>query len=280
MPSFSTPGGVSVTVNLPVGDLLVLASDRSETVVSTTGMNDPSQIRVSYQDRQLVIDGPQPRESWSSWLGFGESIRVRIDLPEGSTVKAVVLEGEVRGVGRLGACTFRTDGGEIVLDETGPLTVTTDSGDVSVRRVAGRAEVTSDSGVVQIEHVDGSVGITNQYGETEIGEVTGDLLLRGHDADLVVGHARRSVNAYTESGDIRIDKAEGETVNATSDSGSIEINIPEDVTATLDLDSRQGHVHNSPGLETGNSSTERITLSARSKSGDISIGRFRPSAGL
>ncbi|MEU4951974.1 DUF4097 domain-containing protein [Streptomyces lavendulae] len=278
MPSFSTPDGVSVTVNLPVGDLLVLASDRSETVVSSTGLDDPSQIRLSHEDGRLVIDGPQPREGWDSWLGFGESIRVRIDLPDGSAVKAVVLEGEVRGVGRLGACTFRTDGGEIALDETGPLTITTDSGDISVRGVAGRAEVTSDSGVVQIHRIDGSAGITNEYGETEIAEVTGDLRIRGRDADLMVGHAHRSVDAYTESGDIRIKKACGESVNTTSGSGSIEVNIPEGVAATLDLDSQRGQVRDSH-RETGNSSADAVTVTARSESGDITIGRFRPTAG-
>ncbi|MFG3496689.1 DUF4097 family beta strand repeat-containing protein [Streptomyces sp. NPDC047886] len=197
MRSFSTPDGVSITVSLPVGDLLVLASDRSETVVSTTGIDDPSRVRISHQGDRLAIDGPPPRETWASWLGFGESIRVRIGLPEGSRVNAVVLEGDVRGVGRLGACTFRTDGGEIALDETGPLTVTTDSGDVSVRRVVGSVEVTSDSGVIRIRRIDGSADITNEYGETEIGEVTGDLRLRGRDADFVAAHAHRDVDGHT-----------------------------------------------------------------------------------
>ncbi|MFF0226414.1 DUF4097 domain-containing protein [Streptomyces sp. NPDC004629] len=241
------------------------------------GTDDPSQVRVRYEDGRLVVDGPQARNGWTSWLGFGESIEVRIDVPEGATVNGVALEGGLRGVGRLGACTFRTDCGEIVLDRTGPLNLTTDSGDISVQQVTGRAEVTSDSGVVQIRRIDGSAGITSEYGETEIGEVTGDLRLRGRDADLLVGRAHGSVDVYSDSGDIRVAEAVGGSVSAASDSGNIEICIPEDADAVLDLRAPKGNMRNSLGESRAGSSPDRsIEVQAHTHYGDVSVSRFKP----
>ncbi|MFJ1561532.1 DUF4097 family beta strand repeat-containing protein [Streptomyces mirabilis] len=277
MSTFSTPDGVCVTVNLPVGDLLLVASKRSDTVVVPHGTDDPSAVRVRYEDRRLVVDGPPARNSWTSWLGFGESIEVRIEVPEGATVNGVALEGGLRGVGRLGECTFRTDCGEISLDRTGPLNLTTDSGDVSVKEVTGRAEVTSNSGVIQIRRIDGSAGITSEYGETEIGEVTGDLRLHGRDADLSVGRTHGSVDAYSDSGDIRVAEAVGSSVSAASDSGSIEICIPEDADAVLDLRAPEGNVHRSLRENgTGGSLGRGIEVQAHSHYGDVSVRRFKP----
>ncbi|WP_416957411.1 DUF4097 family beta strand repeat-containing protein [Streptomyces sp. Agncl-13] len=277
MPTFPTPDGVLVTVNLPVGDLLIIASDRSDTEVVPHGLDDPSSLRVRYEDRRLVVDGPPARNSWTSWLGFGESIQVRIDVPEGATVNGVVLEGGLRGVGRLGECTFRTDCGEIALDRTGPLKLTTDSGDISVKEITGHAEVTSDSGVVQIRRIDGSAGITSEYGETEIGEVTGDLRLHGRDADLLIGRTHGVVDAYSDSGDIRVAEVVGGSVSAASDSGNIEISLPEDADAVLDLRAPKGTVHDSPREGRADNSLGRsIAVQAQSHSGDVSITRFKP----
>lgn len=275
MSTFPTPDGVSVTVNLPVGDLLLIASDRSDTVVSPHG-TDPSMVRVHYEDHRLVVDGPSPRNGWAGWLGFGESIQVRIDVPEGATVNGVALEGGLRSVGRLGACTFRTDCGEIVLDATGPLNLTTDSGDISVRQVTGHAEVTSDSGVVQIHRIDGSAGISNAYGETTIGEVTGDLRLRGSDADVLIDRTHGNVDVYTGSGDIRVAEVVGGAVSATSDCGSIDICVPEGAVAALDLRAPKGHVRN-PFQESEPDSPfgEHIKVHAHSHCGDVSLTRFK-----
>ncbi|MBT2418904.1 DUF4097 family beta strand repeat protein [Streptomyces sp. ISL-22] len=281
MPTFSTPGGVSVTVNLPIGDLLLVASDRTDTVVQPhAGEDDSAGLRVSYADGRLVVDGPQPRNGFASWLGFGESITARIDLPEGSCVRGVALEGGFRSMGRLGECTFRTDYGEIVLDETGPLTVTTDSGDIAVRHVVGDAEVTSDSGVIQIKKIHGSATVTNEYGETEIGEITGVLHVHGRDSDILVGRTHGDIEAYSESGDIRISEAARGTVNTMSDSGSIEISVPQDAAVAVDLESPNGRVRNLlDRSETAGQPDRSITVRARSHHGDITITPFRPRPG-
>ena len=281
MPTFSTPGGVSVTVNLPAGDLLLVASDRTDTVVLPhAGDDDSAGLRVSYADGRLVVDGPQPRNGFASWLGFGESFEARIDLPEGSNVRGVALEGGFRSMGRLGACTFRTDYGEIFLDETGPLTVTTDSGDIAVRQVTGDAEVTSDSGVIQIQRIDGSATITNEYGETEIREITGVLRARGRDSDLLVGRTHGDVEAFSESGDIRIAEVTRGTVDTTSDSGNIDISVPEDATVAVDLESPNGRVRNSvPRSGTAGKPDRSITVRARSHQGDVTLTPLRPRPG-
>ncbi|MFE2971064.1 DUF4097 family beta strand repeat-containing protein [Streptomyces sp. NPDC059340] len=278
MPTFSTPRGVSVTVKLPIGDLLLVASDRPDTVVLPhTREGDAAGFRVSYLDGNLIVHGPGPAYDSTSWLSFGESVKARIDLPEGSTVRGVALEGGFRSTGRLGACTFRTDYGEVVLDETGPLTVTTDSGDIAIRHVTGHAQVTSDSGVIQIQKIEGSATVTNEYGETEIGEITGALQLYGCDSDNRVGRTHGGAEIFSESGDIRIIEVTSGKVTTMSDSGNIEIGISRNTTAALDLKSVNGQVRNAFDQGPADGQVERgVTVQARSHHGDISITPARP----
>jgi hypothetical protein len=279
MPTYPTPGKVSATVNLPVGDLLIMASERSNTVVlPDVDENDKSGLRVSYADGRLTVDGPQPRTNIASWFGFGDSPEVRIDLPDGSAVRGTVLEGGIRGVGTLGECTFRADEGEIELERTGRLTVNTENGDTTVREVVGHAHVTSENGGISIRRIDGSAEISNQYGETEIGEVTGGLRVHGRDGTIAIGRAHGDVDARSDSGDIDIAEVTQGVISIVSDSGSIEIGVPEGVAAVFDLKSRSGYVRNP--FESGPAagpSDRVLTIQAHTQDGDISINPVKAS---
>ncbi|MGW3334679.1 DUF4097 family beta strand repeat-containing protein [Streptomyces rubiginosohelvolus] len=271
MPTFWTPDGVTVSVNLPIGDVLFVASDRTDTVVLARAGDDvTAELRVSYADGRLFVDGPLPSDALTGWLGLEDSIEARIDLPEGSTVLGVASEGGFRGTGRLGACTLRTDCGEIVLEETGPLTAVTDSGDIAVDRVGGDADVTSGSGVIQIRRIDGRATVHNEYGETEIGEITGELVVRGHDSDLLVGRAHGDVRAFSESGDIRIVEAVRGTVETHSDSGDIEISVPRNTAVTVDLRAPNGRERDTVGRATD----PALTIGAHSAQGDVTVMSF------
>ena len=93
MPRFETPGPVSVTVELGVGDIRIAASDRTDTVVDIqpsdpTKMGDVAaaeRTRVEFANGRLLVKAPQ---GWRQWTprGGGESIVVRIELPAGSGV--------------------------------------------------------------------------------------------------------------------------------------------------------------------------------------------------
>src|SRR6266542_7009435 len=99
MPVFDTPEPISVTVELGVGDIRIVASDRTDTIVEVRPSDEAKksdvtaaeQTRVEYAGGRLLIKGPK---NWRQYTfrGGGESIDVQIELPAGSH-----LRGETGG---------------------------------------------------------------------------------------------------------------------------------------------------------------------------------------
>ena len=92
MPTFTTPTPIDLAVKLPVGSLEVVATDRTDTVVTVTP-SDPSkavdrrgaeETKVEFDGTRLTITGPKPR---FSIIGPNESIEVKVELPAGSRLK-------------------------------------------------------------------------------------------------------------------------------------------------------------------------------------------------
>ena len=80
MPTFDTPEPISVTIDLAVGDVRIIASDRADTVVDVRpsdasnedDVKAAEQTRVEYADGQLLVKAPKLR-SWLSRSAAGRS---------------------------------------------------------------------------------------------------------------------------------------------------------------------------------------------------------------
>ena len=91
MPTFETPEPISVTVELLVGDLRVVASDRTDTVVEVLPSNPAKKAdveaaagtRVEYASGMLLIKAPSRWLQYSFRGAGNESVDVRIDVPAG-----------------------------------------------------------------------------------------------------------------------------------------------------------------------------------------------------
>src|SRR4030081_3700885 len=109
MPIFDTPEPISVTVELGVGDLRIVATDRPDTVVEVrptdgakqSDVTAAEQTRVEYASGRLVIKAPKGWRQWT-FRGGGESIDVQIDLPAGSDLRAEAGVVALHTTGRLG----------------------------------------------------------------------------------------------------------------------------------------------------------------------------------
>jgi len=282
MPTFETLEPISVTIAMLVGDLRITASDRSDTVV-VVSPNDSSkesdvkaaeQTRVEFAQGRLLIKAPR---SWRQFSPFGgrESIDVAIQLPAGSRVEAEAAVADFRCDGRLGECRFTTSVGNIRLDETGPLHLSTNAGSLTVDRVAGRAEVTG-SGQVHIGEIDGSAVIKNLNGVTWIGEVKGDLRCNAANGDITIERALGAVAAKTANGAVRIGEVVHGTIELGTSYGELEVGIRKGTAALLDVRSQFGSVRNSLNASDGpEPSDQRVEVRARTSFGDIVIRRSR-----
>jgi hypothetical protein len=280
MPTFNTPEPISVTVELGVGDLLIAASDRTDTVVEVRP-SDPDKeadviaaqhARVELADGRLLIKAPK---GWKRYTprGGGESIAVRIDLPEGSEVRGEAGIAAIHCTGRLGECHFRTGLGELQVDETGgPARLKTGSGDITVGRAFGHVDVTTGSGAVRIGSINGTAVVKNSNGETWIGEVVGDLRANAANGRIVVDRTHATVAAKTANGDLRLREVAQGTVVAETACGSIEIGVLDGVAAWLDLSTRFGNVHTDlDTVERPDSAGAGVEVRAHTSFGDVTV---------
>jgi DUF4097 and DUF4098 domain-containing protein YvlB len=280
MPTYETPQPISVTVDIVVGDIRIVASDRKDTVVSVSphDASRPSDVKaaeqtqVDFSQGRLLIRMPK---TWKLYTPFGgrESIDVAIELPTGSSLEAEAAVGDLRADGRLGECSFHTAVGNARLEETGAVRINTSGGNVSVDRVAGRAEITG-SGQIRVRHIEGSAVIKNLNGVTWLGEVRGDLRCSSANGDITVDRALGAVAAKTANGAVRIGEVVRGSVDLGTSYGELEVGIKEGTAAMLDVRSSYGSVRNSLTASDGpGPSDQTVDVRARTSFGDIVIRR-------
>jgi DUF4097 and DUF4098 domain-containing protein YvlB len=280
MYTFDTPEPILVTVELSVGDVRIVASDRTDTQVEVRPSDSrrkgdvaaAQQTRVEYAGGLLLVKAPK---GWKQpFWGGRESIDVQIDLPSGSRVHGEAAVATVRCTGRLGECQLKTSAGDIHIARAGSVQLKTSAGDINVEQAAGDAEVTTSSGSVRLNRIDGRGVIKNSNGSTWIGEVTGDLRANASNGSIVVDRALATVAAKTANGDIRLDEVTRGAILAETARGRVDIGVVDGVAAWLDLKTSFGRVTNSldsaakpePGEAT-------VEVRARTAFGDITISR-------
>ncbi|GGM85357.1 DUF4097 domain-containing protein [Dactylosporangium sucinum] len=281
MPVFATPEPISVTIDLSCGDVRLVASDRTDTLVEVRPSDESDesdvkaaqQTRVEYADGVLTVRGPKAR--MFDFSKKTRSVAVLVELPTGSAVHGEASLGDVHSTGVLGECRFKTSVGHFRLDRTGQLRLDTTAGHVTVEAVTGTAEVATGTGQVRIGEVGGAAVVKNSNGNTEIGTVTGDLRARSANGFISVDRADAGVDAKTSNGAIRVGWVARGSVALNTAAGDLEIGIAAGTAAWLDLKTGHGRVRNAlDDLGQGpEQSDETVEVRAHTSYGDITISR-------
>jgi DUF4097 and DUF4098 domain-containing protein YvlB len=281
MPVFATPGPISVTIELSVGDVRLVAADRADTVVEVrpsdasdrSDVEAAQQTRVEYADGTLTVRAPKARAF--DFAKKTRSVAVLVELPAGSAVRADVAVGDVHGTGVLGECRVKTSVGHVRLDRTGGLRVDTSGGHVTVGRVAGDADVATGSGQVRIGGIGGTAVVKNSNGDTELGAVDGGLRVRAANGDISVDRAGAGVDAKTSNGTIRVGQVARDSVTLQTSTGDLEVGVAAGTAAWLDLKAGHGRVHNAlDDIGQGpQGSEETVEVRAHTSFGDIAVRR-------
>ncbi len=284
MTVFQTPESISISLEFGIGDLRLVASDSTETVVEVRP-TDPAkegdliaakQTRVEYASGSLLVRGPKNWRQWTLWgpRGGRESIDIEISVPEGSCVCADVAMASVRGTGRLGELDVKTGLGDVCVDEAGPVKIRTGFGEVTVGRVEGDADVKTGSGRIDIGFVRRSAIVKNSNGDTRIGEVEGRAQLQNANGAIQVDRARSHVTAKTALGDVRLGQLSQGATEAKTGCGQIDIGVLDGVAAWLDLSTGFGRVNNELEDTPRPPAEEQTTeIRAHTAAGDINIRR-------
>jgi DUF4097 and DUF4098 domain-containing protein YvlB len=283
MPTFPTPEPIGVTIELALGDVHVIASDRDDTVVAVNpsdrsrpaDIEAADQTTVEFDAGRLVVRTPRPR-GLGKVVGPGSrsgSVVIVIELPSGSDVQSDSALGDFRGDGRLGDIRVKVAVGHIRLDESTEVDLSTSTGSITVGRVAGDATIKG-AGELRVAAVGGHSQFKNLNGKTWVGEATGELRVRSSNGSITIERIHGRANAKTANGDIRIDEVAGGSIDLATASGRIDIGITADTAAWIDAHSRFGRIIRdldvAPAPEGAPSTAE---IRARTGAGDITIFR-------
>jgi DUF4097 and DUF4098 domain-containing protein YvlB len=280
MPTFETPEPITATIDVPVGDVRLVAGDRATTTIDVVPSDEANaedvkvaqQTRVEFADGQLLVRAPRTR----SWLSRtpGGSVAVTVELPAGSEVRGTGAMTDYHADGALGRCQLKTAMGHVRLGRVKGLALKLGLGDVSVDRVSGHAEVTTASGEVRLSELESSAVVKNSNGATWIGVAGGDLRVQAANGAITVDEAHATVIAKSANGDVRVGDAVRGTVVLETHLGHLEVGIREGTSAYLDVRASAGRVYNSLEAADGpEPSAETVELRARTGAGDVVIRR-------
>ena len=278
MPTFHTPAPIALTIDLSMGGVRIVASERADTVVSIepgdpsreADIRDAEQTLVEHADGRLLIRAPKR----FSLFNRGSSVAVTVHVPVGSTLHLVAAMGELQVSGTLGECRVKLSMGSLHLERTGPVHLSTSMGDVSVDHVQGAADITTGSGSVRIGAVEGPAVVKNSNGATWIGIAGSGLRVSAGNGDIVVDRAGGGVEAKSANGDIRLLSVARETVSLQTAAGALEVGIAAGSAAWLDVRSAFGRVESSlQPSDSPDASAETVEVRGRTSYGDIIVRR-------
>jgi DUF4097 and DUF4098 domain-containing protein YvlB len=279
MPTYETPNPIDVAIRMPVGAIDIIATDRTDTVVTVSPTNPTKAVdirgaeetKVEFDGTRLTVTGPRPR---FSLVGPFESIDVKIEVPTGSRLTAENSGGGVRAVGKFGAT--RVKSSLVDLDSTGDLWVRAMHGNVTIANAGGDVEITADHGQIRLGTATGDTTLKASHGSIQIGEVRGDLDAKLSYGDLDIQKALASVTAKTAYGTIELHEVSSGSVQVESGYGQVTIGVKAGVPAWLDLSSKNGRVRNElDGDRAPEASEQTVAVRARTQYGDISIHRSK-----
>lgn len=249
MPTFPASAPVPVVVDVPFGNLHVVATERDDVVVTVLPA-DPSKsgaVRAA-EDTRVERDGDAVTiiypSAWKQYVlpfSAGGAL-VNIELPVGSSLSGKA--GSLYAEGRLGAVDLNLNGGDARVDEASRLDLKVSAGSVVVDRATGPTTVKASSGYVRINEFSGEGSVRASNGTTTVGSVTGTLDVVGAHAEIAVGRVHGTLCVKSAHAGIRVDRVESGSVTLTTSYGSIEVNVPEGTAAWLDVASEHGSVRN------------------------------------
>ncbi|MCM6776525.1 hypothetical protein NDR87_21510 [Nocardia sp. CDC159] len=202
MPAFPTPEPIVLTVDVLAGNVTVIASDRTDTIVDVRPADESRRADVRAAQRTLVEFSAgtltvRTPKGWRTHAPFGgnPSIEVVVEVPTGSPLAATVGVGRLFGSGELGRCDLRMSLGDIVIEHPGDsVTAKTAQGDIRIGDAArGVLRLETSTGELEVGIRPGSaarVETTTQHGTAHNRLAPADLPTE--DTDVVQVFARNA----------------------------------------------------------------------------------------
>lgn len=281
MPTFETPGKVTLRVKLASGRVVVTTMDEPRTSVDLVPQGRGGEDRVEtvvvradeHRGGHVITVEEQDRIRWGPIrITWGGDVEVRIACPPGADLDLSGGSTDLRVEGSLNDVSARTASGDLRLDSvTGELQLKTASGDVSLAAAENEGEIVTVSGDVDVGRAERPLAVRSVSGDVELGEVRSALTVSSTSGDVELKDVEAGdVRIQTISGDAKIAVARGTRVwiDATTVSGHLrsELGLSDETPAERAEPSSEGDAEADAGVDV-------VPLQVKTVSGDVSIVR-------
>ncbi|MGI5221516.1 DUF4097 family beta strand repeat-containing protein [Nocardia sp. CA-290969] len=158
MRTFQTPEPITATVDVLSGNVTVIASDRTDTVVEVRPADESKkgdvraaeQTRIEFTAGTLTVTTPKNWRTYSPFAG-NPTIEVTIEVPTGSRLNGSAAVGRITGTGEFGRCDLEIAAGDISVERPrGPVTAKAAKGDIRIGEVS-QGELRLETSVGELE---------------------------------------------------------------------------------------------------------------------------------
>jgi DUF4097 and DUF4098 domain-containing protein YvlB len=209
------------------GSVAVIATNGE--VIVTGWPRDQIHVRATSDDDNIRFSGSSTRVTLDvTGNRRGSDTRFEVSVPFGVRVSVTTHTGDLSVRGTRGQVEIHTQNGDVEVDDVATrLDVESFSGDITATRI---------NGDVTVSTTNGDVSLTDVRGVIDVGTISGDIDLHAVTA--------RNVRAKTTNGDVSFEGAIDPTgrYEMTSHSGDIGLRIPRDASAQITISTWSGSV--------------------------------------
>jgi DUF4097 and DUF4098 domain-containing protein YvlB len=279
MPTFDTPEPIAITVDVFLGNVKIVASDRTDTVVEvrpsdeakTDDIRAAKDTTIDFAAGMLTVKAPRGWKMYTPFSG-NPSIDVTIQAPTGSQLRGTGSVARFLAGGELGQVELKTSVGDMQLEKAGPVELKTSGGNITVDHATERMTVSTSTGIVRVRAVEGAATIKNSNGDSTVRDISGDLQVNAANGNITVDRARGAVTAKTANGNIRVADVTNGTLRLETSAGEIEIGIHPGSAAWLDVSAKNGAVQNlMTSAEQPADTDDTVKVYARNSFGNIIV---------
>ncbi|MDF0528412.1 DUF4097 family beta strand repeat-containing protein [Tsukamurella sp. 8F] len=265
MPVYATEEPVTVLLDLPAGDVRIVAGDRAEVTVDVRpgvratpdDVKSVEEVQVRFVDGRLTIEAPR---GWQRYWRMMRStsvpaVEVGIEVPSGSAVQGRLDYGGIVTQGPLDRVDVDSDYGAIDIAEA-------------------RAVRVDSNGAVRLGRVDGPAAVTNKYGATSVREALGSLQIKAAYGTVTVDRAEAATEVKTAYGAVHIGELVRGTAQVKSSYGDLDIGIRKGTAVWLDVGTQYGEARSELDEQDGpGDAADTLELQAHTTYGAIRVRR-------
>ncbi len=282
--TFETPGRVRLVVENDAGLVTITARESGTTTVSieadTPGAEElversVVECRPTGGVHLVVVKVPHAR---GKRFIRRDPVSVRVELPEGSDVRAATGSADIEVIGSIEAADVNSGSGDITTDDVAAdIRAKTASGNITVGNIGGELRAHTASGDLRCSGVMGSAVFATASGDLELGAAHGRVDIKGSSGSVRLGELAHGARVSNVSGDVRVLALGEGTLHVRSVSGNVSVGIATGVELHVDVETVSGAVLSDIPIEAAPQPTTRrearVELSVRSVSGNVAIER-------